>query len=210
MNSRLTIVALLCAAALVLAGPAYADVPRCGSGSTDEWCRPAGELQYVPLEPLRPCNTQNCANEYPDLGSYLNTAYGALLTLGALFAVVTFTIGGVAYMTSDAIGRKSAAVERMKAAVWGLLLLLASWLFLDTINPGLLKFDLLNRDLPRLGQPSGTAVPTNPNASTTTWVCIVNNAQVSQFTYKFGETTAVAQNTFVQTCEAAGGIVKAS
>jgi len=96
-----------------------------------------GRLEYAPLEPLTP-NTQT----YPNIGSYLNAAFSALLTLGALFAVVTFTIGGVVYMTSDAIGKKSAAVDRMKASIWGLLLLAASVLILQTINPGLLNFDL--------------------------------------------------------------------
>lgn len=95
------------------------------------------KLQYVPLEPLTP----NAAT-YPDLASYLSTAYSVLLTLGALIAVITFTIGGVVYMTSDAVGKKSAAVERMKAAVWGLLLLAASYLILQTINPNLLNFNL--------------------------------------------------------------------
>ncbi len=120
----------------------------------------AQTLQYTPLEPLSP-NVQT----YPNIGSYLNAAFSALLTLGALFAVVTFTIGGVVYMTSDAIGKKSAAVERMKASLWGLLLLAASVLILNTVNPGLLNFDLASLGQ-RLGAtntaPGGTAtnVPT--------------------------------------------------
>ena len=107
-----------------------------------------GGLEYTPLEPLKPCTAQNCLNEYPDVVGYLNTAYGALLTLGTLFAVVTFTIGGVVYMTSDAVGKKSAAIDRMKSALWGLLLLAASVLILRTINPNLITFDL--RSLPAL------------------------------------------------------------
>ncbi len=95
------------------------------------------KLQYVPLEPLSPKNLQP-----PNLSSYLNTAYSVLLTLGALFAVGTFTVGGVVYMTADAAGAKSGAVERMKASLWGLLLLAASALILYTVNPCLLSFNL--------------------------------------------------------------------
>lgn len=98
-----------------------------------------GQLQYVPLEPLSPNNTKPV-----NLASYLNTAYGVLLTLGALFAVGTFTVGGVVYMTADAAGAKSGAVERMKASLWGLLLLAASALILYTVNPCLLSFNLGN------------------------------------------------------------------
>lgn len=91
----------------------------------------------MPLEPLSPNNPAP-----PSLGSYLNTAYSVLLTLGALFAVGTFTVGGVIYMTSEAAGKKTEAVGRMKAALFGLLLLAASVLILQTVNPCLLTFNL--------------------------------------------------------------------
>lgn len=89
---------------------------------------------YQPLEPLTP----ELVGKGADLGSYLNAAFTLSITLGALFAVIMFTVGGVIYMTSDSIGKKSDSVARMKSAVWGLLLLIGAALILRTINPCLL------------------------------------------------------------------------
>lgn len=155
----------------------------------------AQTLQYTPLEPL----SRDVAT-YPNIGSYLNTAFSALLTLGALFAVVTFTIGGVVYMTSDAMGKKSSAVERMKASLWGLLLLAASVLILNTINPGLLNFDLSS-----IGQRFGSlnASPGSTSNTPIDYFCIGgSNAGTGRFLPGSTESQS-----FTSRCEAGGGRV---
>jgi len=76
------------------------------------------------------------------LASYLNYLFPILISIGALLGVVAFTVGGVVYMTSSVAGDKSKAIERMKASVWGLLLLVASVLILQIVNPQLVVFNL--------------------------------------------------------------------
>jgi hypothetical protein len=53
------------------------------------------------------------------------------------------TVSGVRYMTAElGLPQMQKARERIKASVFGLLLLAASWLILNTINPDLLNFNL--------------------------------------------------------------------
>ena len=159
-------------------------------------------LEYTPLEPLSPG-----VQTYPNIGSYLSSAFGALLTLGALFAVVTFTIGGVVYMTTDAVGQKSGAVERMRASLWGLLLLAASVLILQTINPGLLNFDLSS-----IGERFGRGSPsaTNPGQSQQqqeTWYCKSNSngACLSSRTLNANDASAIGN--YENECRTGNGVL---
>lgn len=158
----------------------------------------AANLDYTPLEPLSPGTTS-----YQNIGSYLNAAYSVLLTLGALFAVVTFTIGGVVYMTSDAVGVKSAAVERMKAALWGLLLLAASVLILQTINPDLLQFDLLQTSITKFQGPNTNPGGGGTQQQTTYYYC---NGGRNAGSGNFIPGSSDLQN-FTTTCENGGGRV---
>lgn len=59
-----------------------------------------------------------------------------------MFAVLTIVVGGIMYMTTDVTETKGAAKERIMASFYGLLLLIASVLILNTINPDLLNFNL--------------------------------------------------------------------
>lgn len=70
-----------------------------------------------------------------DLIKYL---YEWGITLGGLAAFVSLVIAGFQYLTS--VGNPQTmkdAMARIKSAVFGLILLLASWLILNTINPDL-------------------------------------------------------------------------
>ena len=101
------------------------------------------QLTYTPLEPLSsPTGGVASADVYANLGAYLNYLFPILISIGALIGVVMFTVGGVIYMTSSVAGDKSKAIERMKASLWGLLLLISSVLILKVINPQLVVFDL--------------------------------------------------------------------
>ena len=125
-----------------------------------------GPLQYQPLEPILP---GSAVPNDAQFASYLNGAITVLITIGAMLAVLWFVIGGVEYMTSEAVGKKSDAVSRMQAALWGLLLLAGAVLILQTINPNLLNFNLgslgaigrgtsNNPSAPQNTQPGGTPV----------------------------------------------------
>jgi hypothetical protein len=124
-----------------------------------------GQCTYTPLEPL-PCPTnapdcQSATNNFPAL---VSTAFRLIITFGGLFAVVMLTIAGIGYMISDSVVKVDAAKSRAKRALWGLVLLMGSWLILNTINPEILNFKL---NLPTRGSvginpsPSGPIVPIN-------------------------------------------------
>jgi hypothetical protein len=76
------------------------------------------------------------------LADYLPGAFNLAISIAAVMAFVMLTYGGVLYMTSDAIGNKSKGKEYIENALWGLLLVISSYLILNTINPQMLHFTL--------------------------------------------------------------------
>ena len=94
----------------------------------------SGNLQpYVPLEPL----PGFIPTDQTDLSRYINLLFKVIIAAGAIIAVGTLVFSGIVYMVSGAVGTKSVALKRIQASIWGLLLLIASWLLLYTINPRL-------------------------------------------------------------------------
>lgn len=96
---------------------------------------------YTPLESL-PCigNTcyQNQITGQVDLSSgYIKYMFALAIALAAAAAVFMIVLGGLQYMTTDSWQGKSAGLDRAKNALYGLLLVLCSYLILRTINPGL-------------------------------------------------------------------------
>jgi hypothetical protein len=93
---------------------------------------------YQLLEPL-PGLSSGAGVSFAQL---LSVFFTLALSLSAAAAVVMITIGGVQYMFSDVPGTKSAGRERIRNAVYGLVLVFAAWLIIRTINPNLLLFNL--------------------------------------------------------------------
>jgi len=60
-----------------------------------------------------------------------------------MLAVLRVITGGFKYMTTEAIGAKGDARETIQGAVFGLILLLGSWLILNTVNPQILDLSAL-------------------------------------------------------------------
>ena len=79
------------------------------------------------------------AETEPSLSSYIRYLY--LFGLGAvsLAALGTLVIGGFMYMGGDTVTSKEKAKEYIWGALSGLVLALAAYLILYTINPDLLK-----------------------------------------------------------------------
>lgn len=75
-------------------------------------------------------------------GKYIPAMFRLLIGVAAALAVVRIVLGGFKYMSTDAISGKSEGKEQIWMAIQGLILVLFSWLILNTINPQLLKFDL--------------------------------------------------------------------
>ena len=76
------------------------------------------------------------------LSSYLQKVFEIGIGVAAGLAVIMIVLGGIEYMSTDAIGGKEEGKEKITSALWGLLLALSAWLILNTINPALLNMNL--------------------------------------------------------------------
>lgn len=95
---------------------------------------------YIPLAPL--------PNAAPAAGTnfsvYVKGLFALLIGIAAVLAVIMIVIGGVEYMSTDAVSGKSEGKDKITQALYGLFLAIACWLILYTINPNLLNFDVIN------------------------------------------------------------------
>jgi len=91
--------------------------------------------------PTSPGGTKlNESSKLPDLIEYI---YEWGIALGGLGVFVSLLIAGIQYLTS--FGNPTSmkdAMGRIQSAIIGLILLLSSWLILNTINPDLTNFDI--------------------------------------------------------------------
>ena len=121
--------------------------------------------------------------------------YGVSIGIAALLAVAMIIWAGVEYVTTAAVGGKSAAKEKWQGAIVGLLLLLSSYIILRTVNISLVNIneDLMNQT-PIACTPT---VTTDANGNTMTIPCAVSAGAVSQqITQSMNEATAlIAQQT---------------
>ena len=79
------------------------------------------------------------ANAFSD---YLKFIFRLLIGLAGLLSVIMIVVGGIQYMSTDAIYDKEEGKERAWQAVLGLILALGAWLILNTINPEVLSLKL--------------------------------------------------------------------
>ncbi|OGC80369.1 hypothetical protein A2943_01255 [Candidatus Adlerbacteria bacterium RIFCSPLOWO2_01_FULL_51_16] len=117
-------------------------------------------IKYTPLEPIPGFSAGECTN----IATFLNALLKLLIAVGAIFAVLTLTVGGIMYMVSDIVDVKSRAKERMRAAIWGILLICAAWLILYTINPQLVNFSSLFSNNTCVGSTPTPPPSTSPGA----------------------------------------------
>lgn len=122
------------------------------------------QIQYNLLEPEVVDGTNN---QYSNFIPYAINLVNTILTLAVLLSIVVFAYGAISYMFSAVPGIKTESSERMRSAIWGLLIALSAWLILWTINPDLIEFkiDLGQTGVPSTNNPSG--LPINTNRSTT-------------------------------------------
>lgn len=106
--------------------------------------------QYTPLAPLPGTTSGDCVKDEDgkisdcttDIQTYLPGVFKLAIGIAGVLAVLMIIIGGVQYITTDAIQGKSEGKERIQNALWGLVLVLVSWILLYTINPKLTVFNL--------------------------------------------------------------------
>ncbi|MFA5888732.1 MAG: pilin [Candidatus Paceibacterota bacterium] len=77
------------------------------------------------------------------LGDYLPAAFNLSIGIAAALAFLVITWGGITYATSDAISGKQQGKEWITNAIWGLVLVIGAWIILSTINPQILRLDLI-------------------------------------------------------------------
>ena len=76
------------------------------------------------------------------VGSYINVLIKITIGLISVLAVVMLVVGGIEYMVSNIAGEKASAKSRMTNAIFGLILMLSSYLILNTINPKLVNLSV--------------------------------------------------------------------
>ncbi len=116
----------------------------------------AGYLKVQPIAPaleikiptLQPFTTQGMeepdaeGNIYiPFIGQYIVGIYKWALLIAGIVATIMIILGGFTYLTSGGNAtRAEEGKERIGAAIFGLVLLLGSYLLLYLLNPGLVEF----------------------------------------------------------------------
>ena len=66
---------------------------------------------------------------------YIIYMYNLFIAVAAVMAVFMIVLGGFEYMTTDALQKKSDGRKKIQNAIYGLILILCSYLILRTINP---------------------------------------------------------------------------
>lgn len=123
---------------------------------------------YVPLEPL-PFLTNKYGPESGSIGTFIGQGFKLIIGAGAVIAVAIIVLGALTYMFSDVAGNKKDALARIRNGMWGIVILLSSYLILYTINPELVTFNLkltpLNNYNTTPGSSSGgtRVIVTNPS-----------------------------------------------
>ncbi len=100
-----------------------------------------GSCTYIPLEPL-PFLPNIYGPGQGSVGTWIGGSFKLLIGAGAVIAVAMIVLGALTYMFSDVVGNKKNALNRIRNAMWGVVILLASYLILYTINPELVSFNL--------------------------------------------------------------------
>lgn len=77
--------------------------------------------------------------EEVDFKTYIQYVINLLIAISAVTAVVMIIWGGIEYMTSGAFQTKKDGLDKVTHAVYGLLLVLSSYLILRTIDPRLVE-----------------------------------------------------------------------
>ena len=90
---------------------------------------------------LQPEFVDNASAEFVD---YAKALFTTVLVIAAVLAVIMLVWGGIEYTVSSVPGIKTEGLNRIWAALGGLIIALTAWLILNTINPDLLNFNLSN------------------------------------------------------------------
>lgn len=94
-------------------------------------------------------NETNCVVDTSagGLGVYINNLYKVVVAGASVLAVLMLIMGGFSYVSTDAIDKKNDGKQQINSALGGMLLVLASWVILNTINPQLVSLKITSKPL---------------------------------------------------------------
>lgn len=122
---------------------------------------------YCLLAPL-PTSSGGTPTSQTTFSDYIVNVMKLAVGVAAALAVLMIVWGGIKYMTSDVISNKASAKTSIQNALLGLLLALASYTILNTINKDLITIDILLPPLPAAPNLNTVAPGTN---NTNDWAC---------------------------------------
>jgi hypothetical protein len=96
---------------------------------------------YKLLEPL-PLGDNFTVVDQVDTATYVPNLIKLLIALAGALTVGKIIFAGIKYMSSQAFTGKGSAKDEIRDALFGFLLVISSYIILNTINPKLLDFDL--------------------------------------------------------------------
>lgn len=77
-----------------------------------------------------------------DPSLFFNSLFQFGVYIAGFLATIMIAVGGITYMTTDAIDGKKLGKEMITSALTGLLIILFSWILLNQINPDLLNLKI--------------------------------------------------------------------
>ncbi len=104
--------------------------------TTQKTTAPSSKKSYTSLTDI-PGLTQNGTNS--NMLATLQFIFKWGIAVAVLLAILMTIIGGVQYMTTDAMFAKEEGKHKIQSAIMGLLLALSAWIILYTINPRILE-----------------------------------------------------------------------
>jgi hypothetical protein len=117
----------------------------------------------------------DAASSSNPVGTFLNAFYQIALTVSGLLALLMIIAGGVSYaISAGSVDKQSEAKDMITSALYGLALLLGSYLILHTINPKITALTLPGSEPqygpvatsgPKIAVPNTECIPLN----STTW-----------------------------------------
>ena len=100
-------------------------------------------VEYTPLQSLPGTGIQKGVAFKTLSADLFNNAVFFVIGIAIVLAVLMIVIGGIQYMGSDAFTSKEDAKSKITMALFGLLIAFGAWLLLNTINPDLVTFKIL-------------------------------------------------------------------
>ncbi|MFZ2769649.1 MAG: pilin, partial [Minisyncoccia bacterium] len=106
------------------------------------------------------------SGQVTSLGTFLPAVFKLGIGIASALSVIYIIVGGIQYLSTDAIDKKGDGKDKINNALFGLILAISAYTILNTINPKLVNLSLKIDTLPQGGAIS-TDIVDVPEASST-------------------------------------------